>query len=85
MRSRTSSWFETKIRYRKTMEDGMEKPVTEQYVVDALSFSEAASGMSVYGDIVKPAILFFLHLRRRVGFAIIADAEAMEPAEDPGS
>jgi hypothetical protein len=41
--------------------------------------------MSVYGDIVEPAILFFLHLRRRVGFAIIADAEAMEPAEDPGS
>lgn len=29
------------MRYDKTMEDGMEKKVTELYVVDALSFSEA--------------------------------------------
>ena len=41
MRSRTATWFETKIRYTKTQEDGRQKPVTEQYVVDALSFSEA--------------------------------------------
>src|SRR5574344_2999082 len=41
MRSRTAVWFETKIRYEKTMEDGMQKKTTEQYVVDALSFTEA--------------------------------------------
>ena len=41
MRSRTSNWFECKIRYEKVMEDGLQKKVTEQYVVDALSFSEA--------------------------------------------
>ena len=41
MRSRTATWFECKIRYEKTMEDGMQKKVTEAYVVDALSFSEA--------------------------------------------
>lgn len=41
MRSRTSDWFETKIRYAKTQEDGTQKNVTEQYVVDALSFTEA--------------------------------------------
>ena len=41
MRSRTTIWFETKIRYDKTQEDGRQKPITEQYVVDALSFSEA--------------------------------------------
>lgn len=41
MRSRTSDWFETKIRYSKTQEDGTQKNVTEQYVVDALSFTEA--------------------------------------------
>lgn len=29
MRSRTSTWFECKIRYDKTMEDGMQKKVTE--------------------------------------------------------
>ena len=41
MRSRTADWYETKIRYEKTMEDGAQKKVTEQYVVDALSFTEA--------------------------------------------
>lgn len=41
MRNRTSTWFETRIRYDKTMEDGRDKKVTEQYVVEALSFSEA--------------------------------------------
>ena len=41
MRTRTALWFECKIRYEKVMEDGLQKKVTEQYVVDALSFSEA--------------------------------------------
>ena len=41
MRSRTATWFECKIRYEKTMEDGWPKKVSEVYVVDALSFSEA--------------------------------------------
>ena len=41
MRSRTAEWFECKIRFEKTMEDGMQKRVSENYVVDALSFSEA--------------------------------------------
>lgn len=34
-------WFECKIAYEKTMEDGLQKKVTEAYVVDALSFTEA--------------------------------------------
>ncbi|MBP3758201.1 MAG: DUF4494 domain-containing protein [Prevotella sp.] len=41
MRSRTAEWFETKIKYEKTMEDGMQKAVIESYTVDALSFTEA--------------------------------------------
>ena len=45
MRSRTTTWFETKIRYTKIHEDGRQKPVTEQYVVDALSFSEAEAAI----------------------------------------
>lgn len=40
MRSRTSDWFEVKVRYEKTVEDGTQKRVTEKYVVDALSFTE---------------------------------------------
>lgn len=45
MRSRTAEWFETKIRYEKTMEDGLQKKITEQYVVDALSFTEAENAI----------------------------------------
>ncbi len=41
MRTRAATWFETKIQYEKTMEDGLQKKVKEQYVVDALSFTEA--------------------------------------------
>ena len=35
------TWFECKIRYEKVMENGMQKKVTESYLVDALSFTEA--------------------------------------------
>ena len=41
MRSRTAKWFICKVRFEKTMEDGLQKKVTEIYVVDALSFTEA--------------------------------------------
>ena len=41
MRSRTANWFICKIRYEKTQEDGLQKKVTESYVVDAVSFGEA--------------------------------------------
>lgn len=41
MRSRTAKWFICKIRFEKIMEDGLQKKVTEIYVVDALSFTEA--------------------------------------------
>lgn len=41
LRSRSSTWFECKVRYEKTREDGSEKMTTEHYTVDALSFTEA--------------------------------------------
>lgn len=43
MRNRTSEWFETKVRYDRTTEDGRNKKVTEAYTVEALSFTEAES------------------------------------------
>lgn len=36
-----ANWFECKVRYDKTMENGAVKKVTEPYLVDALSFTEA--------------------------------------------
>ena len=41
VKSRTANWFITKVKYDKTMEDGLLKPIVETYVVDALSFTEA--------------------------------------------
>lgn len=35
------NWFECKVAYEKVMENGMQKKVTEPYLVDALSFTEA--------------------------------------------
>ena len=53
MRSRQGvTWFTTKVKYQKTADDGTEKVVSETYIVDALSFTEAESSiideMSVY-------------------------------------
>ena len=41
MISKVSKFYEGKIQYQKMQEDGKEKKVTEQYVVEALSFTEA--------------------------------------------
>ena len=41
-----ANWFETKVRYDKTMENGAIKKVTEAYMVDALSFTEAEARIS---------------------------------------
>lgn len=35
------NWFECKVSYDKMLENGMQKKVTEPYLVDALSFTEA--------------------------------------------
>lgn len=36
-----TEWFECKVKYDKTMENGLVKSVTEPYLVDAVSFTEA--------------------------------------------
>lgn len=36
-----SNWFECKVKYDKIMENGLPKSVSEPYLVDALSFTEA--------------------------------------------
>ena len=35
------NWFECKVSYEKVLENGMQKKVTEPYLVHALSFTEA--------------------------------------------
>lgn len=41
MKTITAKWFECRVRYGQMQETGLLKKVTEQYVVDALSFTEA--------------------------------------------
>ena len=41
MKQKTGTWFECKVRYEQTQEDGMNKMVTETYVYKAADFGEA--------------------------------------------
>lgn len=44
--SKTSTWFEVKIKYDKVMEDGLMKSVREAYTIEALSFTEAEAAIT---------------------------------------
>lgn len=39
----SATWFECKVKYRKTNDTGVQKVVTEPYLVDAISYTEAES------------------------------------------
>ena len=41
MKQKAGTWFECKVRYEQTQEDGMNKMVTETYVYKAEDFGEA--------------------------------------------
>ncbi|MFV0242585.1 MAG: DUF4494 domain-containing protein [Lacrimispora sphenoides] len=47
------NWFECKVSYEKTLENGMQKKVTEAFLVDALSFTEAEARII---EAIKPYI-----------------------------
>lgn len=46
MRDVNKKWFETIVRYDKTMDDGEVKKVNEVYVVDAITFGEAEESIA---------------------------------------
>lgn len=55
-------WIETKVRYEKTQDNGRTKRVTESYLVDAMSFTEAEARITsemrpyISGDFTIPAV-----------------------------
>ena len=56
-RTKTSDWFEVKLRYDKVHENGCEKKVIESYVVEAFSFGEAEKrAMEFLGSYVSGEI-----------------------------
>ena len=48
MEVKRGKWFECKVRYEQTQDDGMPKSVTETYVVDGIDFGEAFKGICEY-------------------------------------
>lgn len=68
------NWFECKIKYDKTGDDGIIKTVTEAYLVDALSFTEAEARMNTE---MKPFISgeFVVANIKRVKIAELFDSQ----------
>jgi len=54
VKSKTSTWFETKIRVERTQEDGLQKSVMESYTVEAINWTDAEATitgeMAAYGN-----------------------------------
>jgi hypothetical protein len=67
------NWFECKIKYDKTGDDGIIKTVTETYLVDALSFTEAEARINLE---MKPFISgeFLVANIKRVKIAELFDS-----------
>lgn len=57
MRTRTSMWFECKIRYDRLTDEGLSKKVTEQYIVDALSYTEAEKNIIRFAAEIIPEVI----------------------------
>jgi len=53
MKSTINKYFEVKVKMQKTQEDGTQKKVTEQYVVEATTFGEAERRIT---ECLKPYI-----------------------------
>ena len=48
MRTRNAKWFEVRVKVAEMQDDGTSKPATKQYVVDAMSFTEAEANVEEY-------------------------------------
>ena len=46
MRTKTTKWIETTVRYERQIEDSIQKMVTKTYVVDAFTFGEAEEAIT---------------------------------------
>ena len=71
MEVKTGNWFECKVRYEKTQDDGMPKSVTETYVVDGIDFGDAFKNISEYA-IKRIANEFEIVAMKKAQYAEIA-------------
>ncbi|MBO7068804.1 MAG: DUF4494 domain-containing protein [Bacteroidaceae bacterium] len=69
-----TEWFECKVKYDKTMEDGLIKSTSETYLVDAISFTEAEKR---FIEEIEPFMAgeFVVSDIRRARFAEVMESE----------
>lgn len=60
----TANWFEAKIAYMKVGEDGREKKVTESYLLDALSYTEAEARVIKEMESIVPGDYYIKNLKK---------------------
>ena len=71
MEIKRGDWFECKVRYEQTQDDGMPKSVTETYVVDGIDFGDAFKNISEYA-IKRIANEFEIVAMKKAQYAEIA-------------
>ena len=76
MEIKRGDWFECKVRYEQTQDDGMPKSVTETYVVDGIDFGDAFKNISEYA-IKRIANEFEIVAMKKAQYAEIALYESM--------
>lgn len=69
-----TEWFECKVRYDKTLENGLTKKTTDTYLVDAFSFTEAEKR---FIEEIKPFVTgeFIVTDIKRARIADLIDSE----------
>ncbi|MDR1756299.1 MAG: DUF4494 domain-containing protein [Culturomica sp.] len=60
----TANWFEAKVRYVKVNEEGREKKVTESYLLDAISYTEAEGRITREMEAVIKGDFYITGLRK---------------------
>ena len=76
MEIKRGDWFECKVRYEQTQDDGMPKSVTETYVVDGIDFGDAFNNISEYA-IKRIANEFEIVAMKKAQYAEIALYKSM--------
>ena len=79
-----SNWFECKVKYQKVDENGKQKGVAENYMVDAVSFTDAEAritkeleqyaGLGEFVVVDEPDVLAKLATAKAHGASLVANA-----------
>ena len=59
-----NNWYEVKIKYQKLNDQGVEKPVSEVYLFDAISFTEAESRINLEIGQMVSGDFFIMNIKR---------------------